>query len=58
MSKTKTAAMARQPSVEERALASLPPLTAPEHGFKTRWQGGNPFERLELVPKMEKVRSR
>jgi hypothetical protein len=58
MSKSKAASTTRQPTVQEHAVASPPQAQTSEHGFKTHWQGGNPFERLELVTKVEKTRSR
>lgn len=58
MSKTKAAPATRKPSVQEHAVASLPESPASEQGFKTHWQGGNPFDRLEFSPKPEKASRR
>ncbi|WP_326537365.1 hypothetical protein [Pseudorhodoferax sp.] len=55
MSKTKAATAARRPSVQEHAVAPLPDSPTSEKVFKTLWQGGNPFDRVEFSPKQDKV---
>lgn len=55
MSKTKAASSVSKPAVQEHTVASLPETSLPEQGFKTHWQGGNPFDRMEGLPKAEKV---
>ncbi|WP_157667486.1 hypothetical protein [Comamonas serinivorans] len=57
MSKTKATAAARKPTVQEKAV-SLPASPASGAGFKTHWQGGNPFDRMNYAPKVEKANRR
>jgi hypothetical protein len=54
MRKSKPAA-ADQPLVREHVVVLRPETPASEQGFKTCWQGGNPFERMEFAPKVEKA---
>lgn len=58
MSKTKATAAARKPTVQEQAIVSLPESPASDAGFKTHWQGGNPFDRMDYTPKAEKASRR
>ena len=59
MSKTKATTAARnKPTLQDHAAVSLPELPPSEPGFKTHWQGGNPFDRLDYTPKPEKASRR
>lgn len=58
MKKVKASSVAPQPTVQESVVHAVAPAPAPGHECRTHWQGGNPFDRMELFAKADKAARR